>query len=297
MYTAVKIVVHTIPPLELVWARFTIASLVLIGISLVTKQSWKIEKQHWIFIFLIAIIGNVISLLFQETGTLLSTAQMGAIITATTPSFMVIFARLILKERITLNKILSVLLATIGVIIIVGVDLNFDSKLGGISLILAALTWALMSVIVKKVPSHYSQIMITTYSAILAVIMLTPFVLFRFNAQMISHFSDPAVLSGILYLGIISTALGFFLWNKGLQLTNASSGGIFFFLQPVVGVFLGWLILGEQISLYFWIGTIFIFTGVLMSMRKKEFHEELIEQLPNQPLVLEEVPEEVTENI
>jgi drug/metabolite transporter (DMT)-like permease len=50
---------------------------------------------------------------------------------------------------------------------------------------------------------------------------------------------------------------------------TASSGGLFFFLQPIVGTFLGWLILGEQIGLSFWIGTILIFIGVLLVIREE----------------------------
>ena len=69
---------------------------------------------------------------------------------------------------------------------------------------------------------------------------------------------------------IISTAGGFLLWNRGLQMLNASSGGIFFFFQPVVGTLLGWLILGENIGVTFWIGSILILTGVLFVINEKE---------------------------
>ena len=113
---------------------------------------------------------------------------MGAIITSSTPAFMVIFARLLLKEQLTLKKGISVCLATIGVFLIVGVgDMNLSSKLGGISLIIAALTWALMSILVKRVPSDYSQIVVTTYSILVALIVLTPIVVAQLNTIKISQ--------------------------------------------------------------------------------------------------------------
>jgi drug/metabolite transporter (DMT)-like permease len=71
-------------------------------------------------------------------------------------------------------------------------------------------------------------------------------------------------------LGIVSTAGGFLLWNRGLQMLNASSGGIFFFFQPLVGTLLGWLILGENIGVTFWIGSILILTGVLFVINEKK---------------------------
>jgi drug/metabolite transporter (DMT)-like permease len=271
MYVVVKIVVSVIPPLELVWMRYLVAIVALLFIGLITRQKWRIDKRHFLIIIVIGIIGNAISIVTQETGTMLSSAQMGAIITSSTPAFMVIFARLLLKERLTLKKGLSVCLATIGVFLIVGVGhVNLSSKLGGISLLIAALTWALMSVLVKRVPSNYSQIVVTTYSILVALIVLTPFVLPQLHTFNISQLTHPTIWGGVLYLGIISTACGFLLWNRGLQMLNASSGGLFFFVQPVVGTLLGWLILGENIGVTFWIGSILILTGVLFVIIEKK---------------------------
>ncbi|WP_421926711.1 DMT family transporter [Lysinibacillus capsici] len=268
MYVVVKVVVEVVPPLELVWMRYLIAVIALGIIGIMMRQSWKIAKKDWLIIFLVGLIGNTISIVTQEMGTMLSTAQMGAIITATTPAFMVVFARLILKESITLKKCFSIILATIGVGIVVGNgQIDVTQQLGGLYLLLAALTWALMSVFVKKVPSHYSQIVVTTYTSMIAVMLLTPFVLPRLKNLDLASVLQPTISGGLLYLGIISTAGGFLLWNKGLQLMNASSGGLFFFFQPIVGTFLGWLLLGETIGLSFWIGSLLIFSGVFIVIR------------------------------
>ncbi|MCI3150090.1 EamA family transporter [Bacillus cereus] len=271
MYVVVKVLVSVIPPLELVWLRYLVAIVALLIIGFVTKQKWRIEKRYFLIIIAIGVIGYAISIVTQETGTMLSSAQMGAIITSSTPAFMVVFAWLILKERLTFKKGISVCLATIGVIIIVGIgDLNMSNMLGGISLLIAALTWALMSVLVKRLPSDYSQIVVTTYSTLVALIVLTPFVLPRLHAIDVSQLTRPTIWGGLLYLGIISTAVAFLLWNRGLQMLNASSGGLFFFFQPVVGTLLGWLILGEKIGVTFWIGSALILIGVLLVIREKQ---------------------------
>lgn len=270
MYVVVKHVVDFVPPLELVWIRYVIAIFALLIIGVVTKQSWRIEKQDFLLIFMIGLIGNTISIITQEVGTMLSTAQMGAIITSTTPAFIVLFARIILKEKITFKKAISIILATIGVATIVGnADIDPSLQLGGVSLLIAALTWALMSVLIKRIPSQYSQIVVTFYTTVVAIVLLTPFTISRlpeFDVQAMMH---PSIWGGLLYLGVISTACAFLLWNRGLRMVNASSGGLFFFFQPIVGTFLGWLLLGEQIGLSFWIGTILIFIGVLLVIREQ----------------------------
>lgn len=104
MYVVVKVVVDVVPPLELVLFRYVIAILALLTIGLITKQSWRIDRRDWLLVFIIGLVGNTISIVTQEVGTLLSSAQMGAIITSATPAFMVIFARIILKEKITFKN-------------------------------------------------------------------------------------------------------------------------------------------------------------------------------------------------
>lgn len=270
MYVVVKVVVEVVPPLELVWIRYVIAVIALATIGICMKQSWSIAKRDWLMIFLVGLIGNAISIVTQEMGTMLSTAQMGAIITTTTPAFMVLFARFILKEKITFKKCFSIVLATIGVGIIVGNgQIDVSQQLGGFYLLVAALTWALMSVLVKKIPQQYSQIVITTYSSLVAVFLLTPVVIPRLKYLDISSILQPTISGGLIYLGIVSTAGGFLLWNKGLQLMNASSGGLFFFFQPIVGTFLGWLLLDETIGLSFWLGTMLIFSGVFLVIKEE----------------------------
>lgn len=271
MYVVVKHIVEVIPPLELVWMRYVIALVTLIIIGLASKQKWQMKQKHILLVITISLIGYVLSILTQETGTMLSTAQMGAIITSTTPAFMVLFASILLKERLTFKKALSVSLATIGVIAIVGIDdIDMSSTLGGLSLIIAALTWALMSVLIKLLPTRYSQIVVTTYAVLIAVVVLTPFVIVRYPQVSLNELVQPNIWGGLLYLGIISTSLAFLLWNRGLQMLHASSGGIFFFFQPVVGTFLGWAILGETISMTFWVGSFLILIGVLIAIREPQ---------------------------
>ncbi|MDZ5721814.1 EamA family transporter [Bacillus sp. SXabc123] len=271
MYVVVKVVVSVIPPLELVWMRYAVAILALLIIGLVKKLSWRIHRRDLLLIIGIGIIGNTISIVTQEVGTNLSSAQMGAIITSSTPAFMVIFARLLLKERLNVKKGISVALATIGVFMIVGNGhIDMTNQMGGISLLIAALTWALMSVLLKRVPNHYSPIVVTTYSILVAMIILTPFVWMNVNEVHFSQLAHPTIWGGLLYLGIVSTACAFILWNRGIQMLNASSGGLFFFFQPLVGTLLGWFLLGERIGGTFWAGSTLILVGVLLVIREKK---------------------------
>ena len=271
MYVVSKVVLTVISPMELLWLRYVVALAALGIMGFMTKQSWHIERQHMPLIFSIGFIGYFLSIWAQFVGTQLSSAQMGAVITSATPTFMAVFGYLLLKERIDSKKVISVSLATVGVLLIVGVGEIGDSfQLGGIILFGAALTWALMSVLIKKVPCQYSQLVVTTYGILIAAVLMTPFVITSLTITDHKVLSDPAIWGGILYIGIISTAGAFYLWNKGLQLMEASRGGLYFFFQPVVGTILGWLFLGEEPDLFFWTGAALIGSGIFLVVNEKE---------------------------
>lgn len=269
MYVVSKVVLTVVSPLVLVWLRYLVALIALVLMGIITKQSWKISLKDIPLIFTIGVIGYFISIWAQFAGTQLSSAQMGSVITSATPAFMVIFAHFLLKERITFKKLFSVSLATIGVLLIVGIgDFEPSFQVGGLILVIAALTWALMSVLIKLVPKEYSQVVITTYAILAATIIITPFAFVQMQLEQIPVLLQPTIGGGILYIGVVSTAIAFFLWNKGMQLVDASQGGLYFFFQPLVGTLLGWLFLGEQVGWTFWVGSSLIFAGVLLVVKE-----------------------------
>ena len=114
------------------------------------KKKVTIHKKDWLLFAWIGFIGYFISITCQFIGTKLSDAHTGSLVTSATPAFMVIFAALILKEKLTARRLLSTIIATIGVIIVIGWDIEIGSYfIGTIILVGAAITWALLSIYVK----------------------------------------------------------------------------------------------------------------------------------------------------
>ena len=118
--------------------------------------------------------------------------------------------------------------------------------------------------VILKLLKEYSAITLTFYGTLIAVICLAPYALWWLaeEADFIAM-SSPQIWGAILYMGIISTTGGFVLWNEGLLYMDASVAGLFMFIQPIVGTILGWCILGEPLTLWFWIGAFLIGAGVV----------------------------------
>lgn len=265
VYVVSKAVLEVLPAIEVIWFRYILAIVSLVLLGVIRGEKWKIPRNSWILVGLIGLIGYFFSIWTQFVGTHLSSAQMGSVITSATPAFMVLFARLILDEAVTRQKMGSLLLATVGVLLIVGLENSMEtSRWGGLILVMAAITWALMSVLIKKIPPGQSLIVVTTYAIVVATIAMTPLALPLIQTDQLALFSQPWVWGGILYMGTVSTAGAFYFWSKGLQLVEAGTGSLYFFFQPLVGTFLGWLLLGEQVGWSFWLGAGLIFWGVLL---------------------------------
>ncbi|RAK18404.1 threonine/homoserine efflux transporter RhtA [Anoxybacillus vitaminiphilus] len=274
MYVVSKYVLDFVPPITLVWLRYVIAFIVLFAILRINHLKHEahttFRKKDWLLLGWIGFIGYFVSISLQFIGTKLSDAHTGALITSATPAFIVLFAKLVLKETLTIRKITALLLATIGVVIVIGFDGNAGKSFwGNIALLGAAVTWALLSVYVKAASSRFSILTITTYAIFFAILFTTPFMIWELQStdMMLNH---SYVILGILYLGIVSTAGAFFLWNKGMEMIDAGIGSLFFFFQPLVGSFLGWLLLNEHLNESFFIGGLLILAGALIVIINKE---------------------------
>lgn len=268
MFVVVKSVVTVIPPIELVWLRYLVAAIMLLVMMLVKRVRWHWDWRNGRLLLLIGLIGYALSIVTQETGTWLASAQLGAVVTSATPAFMVLFSWALLRVRPTRGDYLSIILASAGVVFIVGLQFSGQKLLLGAGcLLVAALTWALMSVLVQMVDSRYDALQVTFVGVLVAFGALTPWVATHWNDIATINFAQPHVSLSIVYLGAVSTALAFVIWNKGLQLLASNLSGLFFLFQPVVGAVLSNVFLGEALTLGFVFGTLLIFGSIWVAIR------------------------------
>ncbi len=274
MYVVSKVVLEVIPPFALLTTRLALGFLALwlvIAWQGRAKAGWhgfSLTKHQWLTAFGVGLVGYGISLGFQFVGTKLSTAANGALVTSATPALVLPFAFLLLKEKITPRRLLAILVASLGVLAVIdprAADLSSDLFLGNLSLLGAALTWALYSVLVRKVTSAGTNLLQATAVFLLGGLPVSvPLGLWEISAQGMGAIT-PGVMGGILFLGIISTAIAMFLWNYAFAVLPAGVASLTFFAQPLVGALLGWFFLGEQITPLFVLGGVLIGLGILIS--------------------------------
>src|SRR5512143_2448377 len=271
MYVVSDAVLDVVPPATLVWMRYLIALAVLWPIARI-KHTRSIQRPDWPLLALTAFVGFGVSLLAQFAGTKLSTAAAGALITSATPAFIVLFAGWILHERASGRQWIGLGIATIGVLIVSLLDEQPATEeatnplLGNLLLIVAAVSWALYSVLVKLNSQKYTALAITLAVTAFGIPIVAPVAAIELQTQTIGVLTLPVVL-GILYIGVGSTAIAFFLWNKSFELLDAATASLFFFAQPVVGALLSAIFRNELLGWSFFVGGALILLGALLGMK------------------------------
>lgn len=186
-----------------------------------------------------------------------------ALLTTTTPIFVAIWATLF-GDKFKFVYILCILMSVLGAGIIVWQNLEISQIVKGVLLMETSnCTFALGQVLWKNfIPEETKSenLMATAYLGAFSLIL--PFVIL--NNELSTQLTHLQILS-ILYLGIVPTGIGFFLWNKGAKLVKSSTLAIMNNLKIPFGVLFSILIFQEKINLInFLIGTSVIILAIIL---------------------------------
>jgi drug/metabolite transporter (DMT)-like permease len=272
MYVVSDRVLLTIPPFTLLTIRLVLAVTIL---TFILRQRRDVRlPAHTEIIQLLAVgaLGFGVSVSAQFVGTDKSTAVNGALVTSAAPAFILIFAVLILREKLTGQRIAAVALATLGVLVIIdpgSADFSSATFFGDMALAVAAITWGLFSVLIRRVSANTDTFIVTYIGFLGGLVLTVPAALVELTQRSVGHVTLEIVL-GVLYLGVISTALAMWLWNRAFALVDASVASLFFFAQPLVGAVLSVVLLGQHMTVTLWIGAVLITLGVLLSLYRSD---------------------------
>jgi drug/metabolite transporter (DMT)-like permease len=264
MYVVSKWTLNVIPPFTLIVLRLALGVIGLAPALLLTggfRARWPSVGR----VVAVGAIGYGLSLGLQFVGTRWTTAANAALVTSASPVFMILFGAWFLKEQITVARLTGLTAGTAGVLATLDpgdAQWGTDFTLGDLALVGAAVTWALYSVLVRWV----SRDLPTLHVSLLAFLGGLPVALPLAGLELGRGLPPmtPAVLLGVAYLGLVSTALAMYLWNRSLALLEAGAVSFLVFAQPVVGIALGAWLLHERPGGSFWLGAALIAVGLFL---------------------------------
>lgn len=275
-------------------AGFTVAKIVmpslikptgfiLIRVAIVTFLFWlsyfggenfrtKIDRKDWKTLILCALFGVATNQLLFFLGLNLTSPIHASLMMLSTPILVSLFAVYAFSDKLTLNKILGLILGVSGAIILVllgGKDkVATNALLGDLFVLLNAASYAIYLVIVKPLMAKYRPIIIIRWIFLIGLIFVFPFGISNFVAIDWSLFGYKE-LSAVAFIVICCTFFTF-LWNiYALRILSSSTAGAYIYFQPVFAALISVFFFGENLSMIKIISSILIFVGVYLVSAKR----------------------------
>ncbi len=271
-FIATKIALSSVPPITVVSLRLIVSAICFIVWMYLRGEKFDLFSRSNIFqLILLSIFGTGLHYGIQTIGLQYTSASKGGIYSVTAPITIIIIAAVFLKERITLRKLLGVIIALLGVIIVMGFDvlLEFNLKgnlLGDMLVLISIVMWGIFTVLGKSITSKISALKMTAAITIMGAIYMIPAGILEMRSRSfsLSSISSDAWLS-ILFLGITCSFLATLLYVYALTLSESQKVGVYLYTVPPMTQLIAFLVLDETIAISLLIGSVIVISGLYLT--------------------------------
>jgi drug/metabolite transporter (DMT)-like permease len=266
---AAKYATAEISPFSLGFLRFGIAALLLLAVLLIRGERFDFSGgDRWRILWLGLLVVPINQPLFL-IGTHKASAGHSGLVYALTPVFVLLLAAMMGMEKITRRKIVGVILSFGGIAAIIagaGVQFSPDFLLGDLMLLGAVFSWSLYVVGSKPLIARHGALRTLTAAFLIGVTIYAPVFLWDMHNVEWSSISTDGWI-GALYISLVTSFLGYFLWNWLLSRIDASKASTINNLAPIVTILLGVLLLDEPLTLLLVLGGLTTILGVAITQR------------------------------
>jgi drug/metabolite transporter (DMT)-like permease len=266
-FVAGKIGVTDCPPLILLTARFSLAGILILGISALRGEAWSFSWRDAGIFAILGIANNALYLGLGYTGLQTVSAGLGGLIVSANPVFTAVFAAVFLGEQLTWRKIAGLLLGIIGVGFIVWHRMSAGTdSWHGIMFTLASLASIVAGTILFRLLAPKGSLWIGNgIQNLVAGIVLLP-VAFTFSS--ISDIvPSTRLLGAFAFLVLGGSILAYLLWFHLLKVCGATAASAYHFLMPPLSMLFAWMILGEHVEARDLIGIVPVAVGIYLVTR------------------------------
>ncbi|MBR5086333.1 MAG: DMT family transporter [Muribaculaceae bacterium] len=253
-----------ITPTEIFVYRSAIAYLGLLVFSRFNVSFWGWKDET--LAILCGLTGGAMYFVLQNIALKLTLLSDVVIVIAVNPLLTTILAAIFLKEEHFSWKILlSSMVAFAGVAVVTFRD-GFvwgDGLLGNVLAFLAALSWAVYCIILKRVQGRHSTLSITRKVMIYGTLCALPVMLLEPTTPM-STLLRTDVLFNMLFLALVCSMAAFFIWNLVIKKIGAIRSSNYLYLDPIVSIIIGVIVLNERVGVVAVVGCALVLLGVIL---------------------------------
>jgi drug/metabolite transporter (DMT)-like permease len=269
-YSIGKIALREFPPLLAGGLRCALAAAFILPAYFLQREAPSWEMRDAPFLLYLGFFGVTLNQLFFVIGLSRTSAAHSALIMGMTPVFVLLFAGAIQQERLTAQKAAGMLIALGGVAILnalpAGAEGARPTLLGDFFIALAAMAFALFTVMGKKISLRHSAVTVNTFGYVGGALALAPLTLWEARGFSFGRVSL-AAWSSLVYMALFSSVISYVIYYHALGRITASRVSAFNYLQPIVATLLAVAALGERVTLPVVAGGAVIFSGVYLTER------------------------------
>lgn len=253
-----------ITPTEIFVYRSLVAYLGLLVFSRFKVSFWGWREEA--LALLCGLTGGALYFILQNVALNMTQLSDVVIVIAINPLLTTILAAIFLKEEHFSWKILlSSVVAFAGVAVVTFRD-GFEwgsTLLANVLAFLAALSWSVYSVMLKRVQGRHSTLDITRKVMIYGFLCALPLMFFQ-PLTPLSTLLRPDLLANMLFLALICSMAAFFIWNLVIKKIGAIRSSNYLYLDPIVSIVMGVILLGEKVTTVAVLGCTLVLVGVIM---------------------------------
>lgn len=264
-----KIVLKTTPAVALVGFRVALTALILFAVQSYRGRIWLQDRGDYARLALLSLFGITFNQFLFIGGLSLTKAANVSLLAVTIPIFALTVGSVAGIEKLERRKIIGILLAALGVVLIIDprtASFSSESTLGDIFIVLNSLSYGIYVATSKEIIMRNGVFRSMMWVFIFASIICVPLGAYSFSS--VTQTIDTSIWLLMIYIAVVATAAPYLLNAYAISHVNPSTVAVFVYLQPLIGFLLAVYFLGEKFDYIFGIATALIFAGVYLVTRK-----------------------------
>ncbi|MCL4447956.1 MAG: EamA family transporter [Thermoplasmatales archaeon] len=261
-YVLMKYSLSFLDPQQIAFSRFLIAALMFVPVLFLTHE--KYGRGELLTLVILALTGVLLYQLLFIWGEDGLTAANASFIVSFEPIFIVVLGISLKRDKISWTVSTGLILSTIGMVILLKPTALAQSEVvSAILVLLSALSWAIFTIVGKDLLEKHNPLNVTGYVTIIGLLMLLPFV--NFGALALFSLTNIYLIIALLFIGILATFAGYFLWFDGLKKVRPVTAGTTLYITPFVTVIFASMLISEPISIATIVGGSVILVGLAVT--------------------------------
>jgi len=269
-WPATKIALSYVPPSSFMLQRFILSTIAMFPVFLILRKRIPRDTKTLEKLLLLCSI-NAFGVTATNTGLVGESSGIGAVLTYTQPLFVFCLAIPFLNEKLKMAKLAGTAVGFVGVVLLFLGNIGSLTLASSMLMIFGAFLWAVTIIYYKRFLSHVDSFVTNFFQWAFGIIPLAALNLYSggfFFPQ------EATYLWMVLYTAIGSACIGWTIWLFLLRKEDATVVSSSSFIVPLVALFFGWLLLGENMTIESILGSALVLLGVFLVNRKSHKRHE-----------------------